>query len=153
MPTIAIGSNINPGSLSLSKIWAVYSLLFKITHQFIMHTLQNKKSQPKNDFCWIVVHVLQSVTEVPGRQLIHNGDLVELDPESLSPVQKVHCFLLNDSLMIASWLPNRWVLLTSSCLESRTSKSLKLYLCIVMLKIGNFTYKMTLTMKVSKISR
>ncbi|XP_013390682.1 exocyst complex component 8 [Lingula anatina] len=48
-----------------------------------------------------------SITEVPGRHLIHNGDLVELDPESYSALKKVHAFLLNDSLMIADWLPSR----------------------------------------------
>ena len=47
------------------------------------------------------------MTEVPGRQLIHNGDLIELDIETFAQTQRVHMFLLNDSLMIASWLPNR----------------------------------------------
>ena len=55
----------------------------------------------------LYISIFQSVTEVPGRQLIHNGDLVELDIESFAQIQRVHMFLLNDSLMIASWLPNR----------------------------------------------
>ncbi|XP_046562976.1 LOW QUALITY PROTEIN: exocyst complex component 8-like [Haliotis rubra] len=48
-----------------------------------------------------------SVTEVPGRQLIHDGDLMELDTETFTSIQRVHAFLLNDSLMIATWIPNR----------------------------------------------
>lgn len=50
---------------------------------------------------------LQSVADVPGRQLVHDGDLVELDTETHSQIQRVHAFLLNDSLMIATWIPNR----------------------------------------------
>nr|XP_022342555.1 exocyst complex component 8-like isoform X2 [Crassostrea virginica] len=70
---------------------------------------ENPEEETRKNLAFLLEKVegCSSVTEVPGRQLIHNGDLVELDPESLSPVQKVHCFLLNDSLMIASWLPNR----------------------------------------------
>ncbi|XP_059153846.1 exocyst complex component 8-like [Physella acuta] len=48
-----------------------------------------------------------SVADVPGRQLVHDGDLVELDTETHSQIQRVHAFLLNDSLMIATWIPNR----------------------------------------------
>lgn len=55
----------------------------------------------------VLASLLQSITEVPGRQLIHNGDLAELDLETFVQIQRVHMFLLNDSLMIASWLPNR----------------------------------------------
>jgi hypothetical protein len=45
--------------------------------------------------------------EVPGRFLVHSGDLVEIDAESLGTVQKVSIFLLNDSLMIAQLMPHR----------------------------------------------
>jgi len=48
-----------------------------------------------------------NVAEVPGRHLVYDGDLVELDPETHSQLQRVHAFLLNDSLMIATWIPNR----------------------------------------------
>ena len=51
----------------------------------------------------------QSVTELPGRHLIFDGDLAELDPESFTTIGKIHIFLLNDSLMIATWLPHRYV--------------------------------------------
>ena len=43
-----------------------------------------------------------SVTEVPGRYLVHVSHLVELDQESCEAIQLVRAFLINDSLMIAS---------------------------------------------------
>ncbi|CAG5136219.1 unnamed protein product, partial [Candidula unifasciata] len=48
-----------------------------------------------------------SVADVPGRQLVHDGDLIELDMESHVHIQRVHAFLLSDSLMIATWIPHR----------------------------------------------
>lgn len=48
-----------------------------------------------------------SVVDAPGRQLVHDGDLVELDPETHNQIHRVHAFLLNDSLMIATWIPHR----------------------------------------------
>uniref|UniRef100_UPI00358F6EE2 exocyst complex component 8 isoform X4 n=1 Tax=Myxine glutinosa TaxID=7769 RepID=UPI00358F6EE2 len=47
------------------------------------------------------------ILETPGRYLVYNGDLIEYDPESMSQVQRVHAFLMNDCLLVASWLPNR----------------------------------------------
>lgn len=41
------------------------------------------------------------------RTLIHEGDMVELDPSDNCAVGRVRGFLLNDSFMIASWLPNK----------------------------------------------
>ncbi|KAF6024814.1 EXOC8 [Bugula neritina] len=46
------------------------------------------------------------VMEVSGRYLVHDGDVVEIEPESFSLLQKCHMFLLNDSLMLATWQPN-----------------------------------------------
>ena len=48
-----------------------------------------------------------SVTEVPGRFLIHDGDLIEIDAESFTQIHKVHAFLLNDSVMMTTQLPLR----------------------------------------------
>lgn len=48
-----------------------------------------------------------SVTEVPGRHLVHDTDLVELDPETHTQMQRTHAFLLSDSLMMATWVPTR----------------------------------------------
>ena len=74
---------------------------------------EQDKENPEDDtrknlaFLLEKVEGCSSVTEVPGRHLVHNGDLAELDAESFTQIQKVHAFLLNDSLMIATWLPNR----------------------------------------------
>ncbi|XP_052286222.1 exocyst complex component 8-like isoform X2 [Dreissena polymorpha] len=69
----------------------------------------NPEEETRRNLAFLLEKVegVSSVTEVPGRQLVHNGDLAELDMESFNQVQKVHMFLLNDSLMIASWLTNR----------------------------------------------
>ncbi|XP_033642017.1 exocyst complex component 8-like isoform X2 [Asterias rubens] len=47
------------------------------------------------------------ITEVPGRYIVHDGDLVELDTDTFSEVQRVHAYLLNDSLVITTFVPNR----------------------------------------------
>ncbi|KAK7093761.1 exocyst complex component 8-like [Littorina saxatilis] len=48
-----------------------------------------------------------SVTEVPGRHLVHDTDLVEVEPETFVQIQRTHAFLLSDSLMMATWVPTR----------------------------------------------
>ncbi|EFX81943.1 hypothetical protein DAPPUDRAFT_195921 [Daphnia pulex] len=48
-----------------------------------------------------------NVVESLTRTLIHEGDMVELDPSDNCAVGRVRGFLLNDSFMIASWLPNK----------------------------------------------
>ncbi|XP_053378630.1 exocyst complex component 8-like [Mercenaria mercenaria] len=70
---------------------------------------ENPEEETRRNLAFLLEKVegCSSVTEVPGRQLIHNGDLADLHTESFAQVQRVHMFLLNDSLMIASWLPNR----------------------------------------------
>ncbi|XP_052821262.1 exocyst complex component 8-like [Mya arenaria] len=70
---------------------------------------ENPEEETRRNLAFLLEKVegCSSVTEVPGRQLIHNGDLADLDMESFAQIQRVHMFLLNDSLMIASWLPNR----------------------------------------------
>ncbi|KAK4306001.1 hypothetical protein Pmani_012100 [Petrolisthes manimaculis] len=47
------------------------------------------------------------VMEVEMRQLVFDGDLVELSQDDYSATQRIHAYLLNDSLMIASWLSDR----------------------------------------------
>ncbi|TNN49125.1 Exocyst complex component 8 [Liparis tanakae] len=49
----------------------------------------------------------KNILDTPGRHLVYNGDLVEFDADNMSPIQKVHAFLMNDCLLIATWLPNR----------------------------------------------
>ncbi|KAL4221236.1 Exocyst complex component 8 [Mactra antiquata] len=71
--------------------------------------VENPEEETRRNLAFLLEKVegCSSVTEVPGRQLIHNGDLAELDLETFVQVHRVHMFLLNDSLMIATWLPNR----------------------------------------------
>jgi len=57
--------------------------------------------------CVCVCVCVEGVTEVPGRFLVHSGDLIEVDAESFSVIQKVSLFLLSDSLMIALLMPHR----------------------------------------------
>ena len=43
--------------------------------------------------------------------MIHEGDMVELDPSASDTcaIGRVRGFLLNDSFMIATWLPNKYL--------------------------------------------
>jgi len=45
------------------------------------------------------------VTEVAGRFLVHDGDLVQMDPDTFNTLRRVRAFLLNDSVMITTPLP------------------------------------------------
>lgn len=49
----------------------------------------------------------KNIMEMPGRYLVYNGDLFEYDADNMSQIQKVHSFLMNDCLLIATWLANR----------------------------------------------
>nr|CAG4643760.1 EOG090X021B [Lepidurus arcticus] len=48
-----------------------------------------------------------NVVENPFRTLLHEGDMVELDPTENTAIQRVKGYLLNDSFMLATWIPNR----------------------------------------------
>jgi exocyst complex component 8 len=64
---------------------------------------------------WVCVHCskpvlkFQSLLEVPGRVLLHDSDLIELDINDNSAIQRYHGYLLNDSVVLASWIPNKCV--------------------------------------------
>ncbi|XP_003701134.2 exocyst complex component Exo84 [Megachile rotundata] len=47
-----------------------------------------------------------SLAETPGRVCLHEGSLLELDALEGTPLKRVHAYLFNDILMIASWLAN-----------------------------------------------
>lgn len=49
----------------------------------------------------------KNIMETPGRYLVYNGDLFEYDVDNMSQIQRVHAFLMNDCLLIATWLANR----------------------------------------------
>ncbi|XP_068084288.1 exocyst complex component 8 [Anabrus simplex] len=46
------------------------------------------------------------ILEVPGRSLLLEGTLTELDPVENKPMHQVQAYLLNDGLMLATWIPN-----------------------------------------------
>ncbi|XP_063224214.1 exocyst complex component 8 [Bacillus rossius redtenbacheri] len=48
-----------------------------------------------------------TLLEAPGRAVLHEGDLVELDPVENNALQRVHGYLFSDGFMVASWIPNR----------------------------------------------
>lgn len=45
--------------------------------------------------------------ETPGQYLVYNGDLVEYEADHMAQLQRVHGFLMNDCLLVATWLPQR----------------------------------------------
>ncbi|KAJ1524811.1 hypothetical protein ONE63_009682 [Megalurothrips usitatus] len=45
--------------------------------------------------------------ESPARSLVHEGDLLELEPTEGTAMQRMHAFLFNDGLLLAPWIPNR----------------------------------------------
>ena len=47
---------------------------------------------------------------------VYEGDLVEMDPQTFLPRFKVHAFLLHDSMVIASIIQNRYVIIGISSL-------------------------------------
>lgn len=65
----------------------------KESKQNLMHVLEN-------------VEGAASLAEEPGRIFLHEGPLLELDPLEGTPLKRIHAFLFNDILMIASWLCN-----------------------------------------------
>ncbi|KAM5144353.1 exocyst complex component 8 [Callospermophilus lateralis] len=42
-----------------------------------------------------------------GQYLVYNGDLVEYEADHMAQLQRVHGFLMNDCLLVATWLPQR----------------------------------------------
>ena len=41
------------------------------------------------------------ITQVEGRYLIHDGDVIELDQNDFNSIGKLRLFLLNDSILVA----------------------------------------------------
>lgn len=52
-------------------------------------------------------YIKQNVLDVPGRSVLHEGDLLELDPTESNALKRVHGYLFTDGLMLAEWNPNR----------------------------------------------
>uniref|UniRef100_A0A0A9YHQ1 Exocyst complex component 8 n=1 Tax=Lygus hesperus TaxID=30085 RepID=A0A0A9YHQ1_LYGHE len=47
------------------------------------------------------------LTEVEGRDLLHEGDLVELDVLENTAIHRCHAYLFTDMVMIATWISDR----------------------------------------------
>lgn len=48
-----------------------------------------------------------NLLDVPERTLIHEGDLLEIDAEENTALQRMHVYLFSDCLMLTSWISNR----------------------------------------------
>lgn len=48
-----------------------------------------------------------NLVDVPERALLHEGDLLEIDAEENTALQRMHAYLFNDCLMLTSWITNR----------------------------------------------
>ncbi|XP_045503105.1 exocyst complex component 8 [Colias croceus] len=48
-----------------------------------------------------------NLLDVPDRNLLHEGDLLEIDAEENTALQRMHVYLFNDCLMLTSWISNR----------------------------------------------
>ncbi|CAL7942766.1 unnamed protein product [Xylocopa violacea] len=68
----------------------------------------DKEEEQKQKLVQLLENVegAMSLAEVPGRVCLHEGFLLELDPLEGTPLKRVHAYLFNDILMIASWLAN-----------------------------------------------
>ena len=68
------------------------------------HSTQMAVSHEKHSISSLLetVEGCSTVTEVPGRYLVHSSHLAELDPQTHEVVQHIQAFLLNDSLMLAT---------------------------------------------------
>lgn len=48
-----------------------------------------------------------NLLDAPDRILLHEGDLLELDAEENTALQRMHVYLFSDCLMLTSWISNR----------------------------------------------
>ncbi|XP_014469738.1 PREDICTED: exocyst complex component 8 isoform X2 [Dinoponera quadriceps] len=68
----------------------------------------SKEEEQKQKLIQLIENVegALSLAETPGRACLHEGSLLELDPIEGTPLKRIHAYLFNDVLMIASWLAN-----------------------------------------------
>ena len=62
-----------------------------------------------NDFLIAVSRYFQSVMDVHDHHCLMEGDLLEIDQDSLGAVERVKGFLLDDFLVIAMFVGNKYV--------------------------------------------
>jgi len=51
---------------------------------------------------------MQQIIEDERRTLLFEGDLLEIDPDNYSAVQRKRGYLFNDGIMLAVWVTNRY---------------------------------------------
>ncbi|XP_011305129.1 exocyst complex component 8 isoform X2 [Fopius arisanus] len=75
-------------------------------HQENENTIVSKEEEQKLKLLQLLENVegAMSLVETPGRICHHEGSLLELDPLDGTPLKRIHAYLFNDVLMIASWL-------------------------------------------------
>ncbi|XP_034946128.1 exocyst complex component 8 [Chelonus insularis] len=68
--------------------------------------VMTKEEEQKQKLIQLLENVegAMNLVETPGRICLHEGSLLELDPLEGTPLKRVHAYLFNDILMIASWL-------------------------------------------------
>ncbi|XP_053982638.1 exocyst complex component 8 [Hylaeus anthracinus] len=68
----------------------------------------SKEEEQKQKLMQLLENVegAMSLAETPGRICLHEGSLLELDSLEGTPLKRVHAYLFNDVLLIASWLAN-----------------------------------------------
>lgn len=157
MPTIAIGSNINPLFLSVKYGQFIHYFSKLHTSLLCIHCIYSITKQEILTKEWFLMNCCTCVTECDrsSRQTVNSqrrpcgtGPRVPLPSAESSLFSSQWQF--NDSIMASKQVS----LVDIKLFGIKNLKILEIVsMYIVMLKIGNFTYKMTLTMKVSKISR
>lgn len=69
---------------------------------------QEQREEPRSlAYLLEIVEGCSHLTDVPGRCVMFAGNLREIDPDSGEEIRKIRAFLLNDSLLIATYLRKR----------------------------------------------
>ncbi|XP_072934406.1 exocyst complex component 8 [Epargyreus clarus] len=75
------------------------------------HDLEAERAeeQRKNKLTLITEKVegCMNLLDVSERTLLHEGDLLEIDAEENTALQRMHVYLFSDCLMLTSWISNR----------------------------------------------
>ncbi|CAH2093894.1 unnamed protein product [Euphydryas editha] len=75
------------------------------------HDLEAERAEEerKNKLTLITEKVenCMNLLDTPERHLLHEGDLLEIDAEENTALQRMHVYLFNDCLMLTSWISNR----------------------------------------------
>ncbi|XP_058791014.1 exocyst complex component 8 isoform X2 [Phymastichus coffea] len=76
-----------------------------------------KEEEPKQKLIKLLENVdgAMNLIDTSGRVCLHEGSLLELDPIEGTPLKKIHAYLFNDILMIASWLSQSNKISLSKC--------------------------------------